>query len=253
MKHRLFRRPSRRIRVHTAAEIYLADTADSGLEIVDSTVSGNAGLPPLVPASQAPSGRSPPARSRSTSLRFRGAITSRRACSRLIVRRFRATFSSATFATAWRTTSAAPAPSSAPTIWSVRLQSCSRLTRPPRADPLLGPLQNNGGPDDSHRALSAESPAIDHGNNAASLQDDQRGNGFPRVVGTNADIGAFEFDSNDVIFQSGIPSRLLDDPLAAEQQHLDEIARRSSYPQHGTASPNSGREPADPETSPPTG
>jgi hypothetical protein len=85
------------------------------------------------------------------------------------------------------------------------LVGASPVLLPPdtiRGDPLLSPLQNNGGPTSTH-ALSAGSPAIDHGNNAASLQDDQRGNGFPRVVGTNADIGAFEFDSNDVIFQSG--------------------------------------------------
>ena len=64
------------------------------------------------------------------------------------------------------------------------------------------PLQDNGGPRLTH-ALSAASPAIDHGNNAALLQDDQRGSGFPRVVGANADIGAYELNSNDVIFQNG--------------------------------------------------
>jgi hypothetical protein len=63
-------------------------------------------------------------------------------------------------------------------------------------------LQNNGGPTLTH-ALSAGSPAIDHGNNAASLQYDQRGSGFPRVVGANADIGAYELNSHDVIFRNG--------------------------------------------------
>ncbi|HEV7489514.1 MAG TPA: choice-of-anchor Q domain-containing protein, partial [Rhodanobacteraceae bacterium] len=69
-------------------------------------------------------------------------------------------------------------------------------------DPLLGPLQNNGGPTPTH-ALSAGSPAIDTGNNAASLQNDQRGTGFLRVVGANADIGAYELNSDEVIFQNG--------------------------------------------------
>ena len=69
-------------------------------------------------------------------------------------------------------------------------------------DPLLGPLQDNGGPTLTH-ALSAGSPAVDHGNNAASLQNDQRGSGFPRVVGASADIGAYELNSNDVIFLNG--------------------------------------------------
>lgn len=58
-------------------------------------------------------------------------------------------------------------------------------------DPLLGPLANNGGPTLTH-ALGAGSPAIDTGNNGASLTTDQRGVGFARVVGAAADIGAFE-------------------------------------------------------------
>ena len=59
------------------------------------------------------------------------------------------------------------------------------------ADPLLGPLANNGGPTLTH-ALGAGSPAIDTGNNLASLATDQRDVGFDRVVGAAADIGAFE-------------------------------------------------------------
>jgi len=59
------------------------------------------------------------------------------------------------------------------------------------ADPLLGPLANNGGPTFTH-ALTSGSPAIDTGNNVAGLTTDQRGTGFPRVVAAAADIGAFE-------------------------------------------------------------
>lgn len=60
-----------------------------------------------------------------------------------------------------------------------------------RLDPRLLPLANNGGATRTH-ALMAESPAIDAGNNIAGEEYDQRGAGFPRVVGTSADIGAVE-------------------------------------------------------------
>ncbi len=63
--------------------------------------------------------------------------------------------------------------------------------------PVLGPLQDNGGPTDTH-ALLAGSPAIDAGNPAgctddtgATLTTDQRG--VIRPQGTDCDIGSFEF------------------------------------------------------------
>jgi predicted outer membrane repeat protein len=62
-------------------------------------------------------------------------------------------------------------------------------------DPLLGPLQNNGGPTMT-RALLAGSPAIDAGDPATPLTTDQRG--LPRPKDGNgdgvavSDIGAFE-------------------------------------------------------------
>ena len=59
------------------------------------------------------------------------------------------------------------------------------------AAPLLLPLSANGGPTLTH-ALAPGSPAVDAGNNLASLVSDQRGAGFPRVLGAAADIGAFE-------------------------------------------------------------
>jgi VCBS repeat-containing protein len=58
-------------------------------------------------------------------------------------------------------------------------------------DPMLGPLADNGGPTLTY-ALLPGSPAIDAGSNPDSLTTDQRGTGFARVVGTAADIGAFE-------------------------------------------------------------
>jgi hypothetical protein len=56
-------------------------------------------------------------------------------------------------------------------------------------DPHLGMLQDNGGPTMT-MALLSNSPAIDRGINAYLLATDQRG--FNRVVGAQADMGAFE-------------------------------------------------------------
>jgi parallel beta-helix repeat protein len=61
-------------------------------------------------------------------------------------------------------------------------------------DPLLSALANNGGPTQT-MALKAGSPAIDAGSNPANLMFDQRDTGFPRVIGTAIDIGAFERDT----------------------------------------------------------
>jgi len=65
-------------------------------------------------------------------------------------------------------------------------------------DPLLGPLQDNGGPTFTH-ALSQGSPAIDAGDpnfdpNAFNppMLYDQRGSGYNRVAHGRVDIGAFE-------------------------------------------------------------
>lgn len=59
------------------------------------------------------------------------------------------------------------------------------------SDPLLAPLGDNGGYTLTHAPLPG-SPAIDRGNNVRNLPTDQRGNGFPRVNGARADIGAVE-------------------------------------------------------------
>ena len=63
---------------------------------------------------------------------------------------------------------------------------------------ILQPLANNGGSTFT-RALSVGSLAINAGNNAlaknyagAPLVNDQRGVGFPRIVGGTVDMGAFE-------------------------------------------------------------
>jgi hypothetical protein len=59
-------------------------------------------------------------------------------------------------------------------------------------NPMLGPLQNNGGPTPT-MALPLGSPAIDAGDNINVPIFDQRGTGFPRIVNGTIDIGAFEF------------------------------------------------------------
>ncbi len=65
-------------------------------------------------------------------------------------------------------------------------------------DPVLGPLQDNGGQSRTHALLSG-SPALDTGDSSfdensftPSLTTDQRGTGFPRVQNNTIDIGAFE-------------------------------------------------------------
>jgi len=63
-------------------------------------------------------------------------------------------------------------------------------------DPVLGPLQDNGGPTFTHKLLSG-SPAIDAGDPSFTPPPnyDQRGPGFSRVVNGRIDIGAFELQS----------------------------------------------------------
>jgi hypothetical protein len=71
-------------------------------------------------------------------------------------------------------------------------------------DPLLGPLQNNGGPTLT-MALLPGSPAIDRGNNANAPQYDQRGQGFARIVNGTIDIGAYEFGAGATIRSIVVP------------------------------------------------
>jgi hypothetical protein len=47
------------------------------------------------------------------------------------------------------------------------------------------------------------SAAIDAGNNDANVSFDQRGTGYPRVIGDAPDIGAYELDASDIIFDNG--------------------------------------------------
>jgi hypothetical protein len=81
------------------------------------------------------------------------------------------------------------------------------ITLPPGtidADPMLGPLADNGGPTFTH-ALLPGSPAIDAGNDVAGLEFDQRGTPFDRTSGAGPDVGAFEVQGviADPIFGDG--------------------------------------------------
>lgn len=66
-------------------------------------------------------------------------------------------------------------------------------------DPMLGPLQDNGGPTWTH-ALLAGSPAIDAADPVGAPADDQRG--VPRPQGPGIDIGAFEYQYPPATFAS---------------------------------------------------
>jgi len=75
------------------------------------------------------------------------------------------------------------------------------------ADPLLGPLQDNGGPTWTH-ALLRGSPAIDAGCRTNFPPTDQRG--IHRPQGLAPDIGAFEFQYATpvlVLVRMAVPSR----------------------------------------------
>ena len=68
--------------------------------------------------------------------------------------------------------------------------------------PWLGPLRDNGGPTKTH-ALLSHSPAIDAGKNESALKYDQRVYTFNRVSGASEDIGAYEVQQGDIIFNDG--------------------------------------------------
>jgi hypothetical protein len=65
--------------------------------------------------------------------------------------------------------------------------------------PWLGSLRDNGGPTKTH-ALLSHSPAIDSGKNVSALEFDQRIYTFDRVSGTSEDIGSYEVQKDDVVF-----------------------------------------------------
>ena len=69
--------------------------------------------------------------------------------------------------------------------------------------PLLGPLSDNGGPTKTHEPCR-NSPTFENGAADSGVVYDQRGVGFPRLMGGRVDIGAVEApDYRDIIFRNG--------------------------------------------------
>jgi hypothetical protein len=66
--------------------------------------------------------------------------------------------------------------------------------------PLLGPLRDNGGPTLTH-ALLSHSPGIDQG--SSPFGNDQRGPSFVRPSGPAPDIGAYEVQQDEIVFDAG--------------------------------------------------
>ncbi len=64
-------------------------------------------------------------------------------------------------------------------------------------DPQLGILAANGGATLT-RAIGPGSPALDSGDPATTVSNDQRGQPYPRVFNGRADMGAFEFFIDDI-------------------------------------------------------
>jgi hypothetical protein len=79
-------------------------------------------------------------------------------------------------------------------------------------NPLLGALQNNSGPTQT-MALLPNSPAINAGDSHAPglPATDQRG--FPRIVGSAVDIGAFEFGAEPGVSRDGTQLVIIGDPI----------------------------------------
>ncbi|MBL8131794.1 MAG: hypothetical protein JNL42_08040 [Anaerolineae bacterium] len=76
-------------------------------------------------------------------------------------------------------------------------------------DPNLALLANNGGPTLTH-ALLAGSIAINAGDNSlipVGVTTDQRGTGFPRILGGMVDMGAFETDYAELSVQLSLQGR----------------------------------------------
>jgi len=110
-------------------------------------------------------------------------------------------------------------------------------------DPDLQPLADNGGATQTH-ALVAGSPAIDAGSNPENLDVDQRGEGFPRVKGPQADMGAFETGPdviarqvfyNNSTLDGGDPAANADDDNAIDGDKQPLLPGDSTVPANITA------------------
>ena len=93
----------------------------------------------------------------------------------------------------------------------------------PNTNPLLGPLQDNGGPTFTH-ALLPGSPAIDAGDNAGAPSADQRG--FPRMVDGDGngvpviDIGAYEVEFSPPVLIGSASATNINGDIAADSNGI---------------------------------
>ncbi|WP_072619495.1 CHAT domain-containing protein [Spirulina major] len=109
-------------------------------------------------------------------------------------------------------------------------------------NPLLGPLQNNGGPTQTH-ALPANSPALDAGNNdLTTVTTDQLGN--PRISNSRVDLGAFELQVTPTPPPAPLPSA--PQPDGCPPYCEDQDAERLINPDMLTSEPSEGTSLLDP-------
>jgi hypothetical protein len=119
------------------------------------------------------------------------------------------------------------------------------------ANPDLLALTNNGGPTPTMAlSTSPASPAINAGDNALALDananpltTDQRGTGYPRIVGGTVDIGAYEVQGSNnsnslarTISTGASPSA--SSASSASPAAITSFASRLGYSKSGTISPN---------------
>jgi hypothetical protein len=99
-------------------------------------------------------------------------------------------------------------------------------------DPMLGPLQDNGGPTWTMAPLPG-SPAIDAGSNdliPVGVGFDQRGPGFQRIVNGTVDIGAVEWQSYVSSFVASWGHQTAPLKLAADGLRLLPVGRKTDLP-----------------------
>jgi hypothetical protein len=97
-------------------------------------------------------------------------------------------------------------------------------------DPMLGPLQDNGGPTFTN-ALLPDSPAINSGDPGFTPPPffDQRGSGFDRVVNGQIDIGSFELQAGSTPTPTPTPTPTLT-ATATATPRLSQTPRPRSTP-----------------------
>jgi hypothetical protein len=110
---------------------------------------------------------------------------------------------------------------------------------------MLGPLQNNGGPTQTH-ALLPGSPAIDAGDpNFTPPPDyDQRGPGFVRVFNGRIDVGSFELQPTPTPTPTLTPTATFTPTATATATPTPTLTVTATPPVTPTARPSPTQRPA---------